>query len=329
MHPALSVIFLTTLIGAGQGLFLALYTGQVYALANLLPAQGKGFYVGGSLIVLGLLVAGLVASFFHLGRPERAWRAATKWRTSWLSREVLVLPLVMALVAAYGLAHYLDWTTPLFTVAGTLPVTPTLLIGLLGTLAVFALFLCTAMIYAAVRFLQEWHTPLTVANFTLLGTASGFLLAAGYSAWLGNQLVAFYGTWGVIATLLALVTRLAAMARNRALRQGRGRIGTAQTAIGVRHSAVVQKAQGATGGSFNTREFFHGRTDGTLVVVRNLFVLLVFVVPVTLILLGYALESPELPWAAFAVQYLGLLAERWYFFADARHPQNLYYQGVS
>ena len=246
-----------------------------------------------------------------------------------MSREVLVLPLVMALVAAYGLAHYLDWTTPLFTVAGTLPVTPTLLIGLIGTLAVFALFLCTAMIYAAVRFLQEWHTPLTVANFTLLGTASGFLLAAGYSAWLGNQLVAFYGTWGVIATLLALVTRLAAMARNRALRQGRGRIGTAQTAIGVRHSAVVQKAQGATGGSFNTREFFHGRTDGTLVVVRNLFVVLVFVVPVTLILLGYALESPELPWAAFAVQYLGLLAERWYFFADARHPQNLYYQGVS
>ena len=63
-----------------------------------------------------------------------------------------------------------------------MPVDPTLLIGLLGTLAIFALFVCTAMIYAGVRFLQEWHSPLTVANFTLLGLASGFLLAAAYSA---------------------------------------------------------------------------------------------------------------------------------------------------
>ena len=329
MHPALSVIFLTTLIGAGQGLFLALYTGQLYALANLLPAQGSDFYVGGSLIALALLAGGLIASFFHLGRPERAWRAATQWRTSWLSREVLVLPLAMALIAAYGLAHSLGWTAPLFTLGGTIPVAPTLLIGLFGTMAVFALFLCTAMIYAAVKFLQEWHTPLTVANFTLLGIASGFLLAAGYSAWRGNQLVVFFGTWAVIATLLALVTRLAALARNRGLREGRGRKSTVQTAIGVRHSAVVQKAQGATGGSFNTREFFHGRTDATLQAVRNLFLLLVFVLPVGLIALGYGLESPTLPLAAFAVQYLGLLAERWHFFADARHPQNLYYQGVS
>jgi len=79
MHPAFSVIFLTTLIGTGQGLFLALYTGQVYSLANLLPAQeGQSFYALGSLLSLGLLAAGLVASFFHLGRPERGWRAAAR-----------------------------------------------------------------------------------------------------------------------------------------------------------------------------------------------------------------------------------------------------------
>jgi DMSO reductase anchor subunit len=33
--------------------------------------------------------------------------------------------------------------------------------------------------------------------------------------------------------------------------------------------------------------------------------------------------------AAFVVQYLGLLAERWFFFAQANHPQNLYYQVIS
>lgn len=86
MHPAFSVIFLTTLIGAGQGLFLALFTGQVYGLAQLLPIQDDRFYALGSLISLALLIGGLIASFFHLGRPERAWRAAAMWRTSWLSR---------------------------------------------------------------------------------------------------------------------------------------------------------------------------------------------------------------------------------------------------
>ena len=56
---------------------------------------------------------------------------------------------------------------------------------------------------------------------------------------------------------------------------------------------------------------------------------LVFPVPIALVLLAYLLQSTTLPIFAFAIQYLGLLAERWYFFAEAEHPQNLYYQQVS
>ena len=326
MHPALSVLFLTTLIGAGQGLFLALYTGQLYALAQLLPAQGADFYLGGSLLALALLVLGLVASFFHLGRPERAWRKATQWRTSWLSREVIVLPAVMALVALYGLAHALGLTArPWFTIAGILTVDATLVLGLLATLAVYALYVCTAMIYASVRFLPEWHSPLTVANFILLGMASGFMLAAAYAAGQGAPLVTFYGVWAVILTLLGLVSRGASLLRLKRLTPK----SSLRTAIGVRHQALVQIAQGATAGSFNTREFFHGRSAATLRRVQGLFLLLVFPLPVLLIGLGYGLESPLAPLLAFGVQYLGLLAERWSFFAEARHPQNLYYQGVA
>ena len=92
MRPAWSVLLLTTLIGAGQGLYLALFAAR---------AQGR-FLLIGCALVLGFLAAGLLASFFHLGRPERAWRSAAMWRTSWLSREVIALPLFMALVAAYG-----------------------------------------------------------------------------------------------------------------------------------------------------------------------------------------------------------------------------------
>jgi len=326
MHPAFSVIFLTTLIGAGQGLFLALFTGQLYASIKLIAPQTAGFYAGGSALSLALLIAGLGASFFHLGRPERAWRAASKWRTSWLSREVIVLPAMMAVVFLYGLLHWMDWTEPFYVAGGgTLPIDVTFVLGFVGTLVAFALFVCTAMIYASVKFLEEWHSPYTVANFIFLGLASGFMLAAAYSAYLGNHLVGFYGTWAVIFTAIALATRAASLIRNTTLK----RKSSLQTAIGVRHRAIEQKSQGFTAGSFNTREFFHHKSPEFLKRVRLAFLVMVFPLPLLLIGISYVLESPTLPIAAFLVQYLGLLAERWYFFAEASHPQNLYYQSVA
>lgn len=326
MHPAFSVIFLTTLIGAGQGLFLALFTGQFYSLANLIPAQDSiGFYALGSLIVLVLLGLGLFASFFHLGRPERAWRAVAKWRTSWLSREVIVLPAFMFLVFIYGISHYFGFNETIFVIGQNIEIDPTLIIGILASIMAFVLFVCTAMIYGCVKFIEEWHHWLTVANFTLLGIASGFMLAAAFSAYQGVELVAFFGTWAMIFMLLALITRLASLYRNAKIKHK----SSVQTAIGVRHTAVIQKAQGFMGGSFNTREFFHGKSPATLKFVKFTFLVLVFLVPVTLVAIAYSINSATLPIAAFVVMYVGLVLERWYFFAEARHPQNLYYQSMA
>jgi DMSO reductase anchor subunit len=128
-----------------------------------------------------------------------------------------------------------------------------------------------------------------------------------------------------VLTLGALLSRVAHLRRNARLKHK----STVQTAIGVRHTAVVQKAQGAMGGSFNTREFFHGRTPETVRLVRNSFLVLVFPIPILLISGAYLIESTTLPILAFLIQYLGLIAERWYFFAEAKHPQNLYYQSIS
>ncbi len=326
MHPAFSVIFLTTLIGVGQGLFLALYTGQLYTLAKLIPTQDDRLFYGlGSLIALAFLVAGLVASIFHLGRPSRGWRAASQWRTSWLSREIIVLPLFMAAVAAYGAVHYLGWTKPLFIISGTLPMNSSLIIGAVGTVLAYVLFVTTAMIYACLKFLQEWHSPLTVFNYILLGSASGFTLAAAFSAYGGGRLLGFYGVWAVIFTLVGLVTRFWSLMRNARLRHK----SSIQTAIGIRHSRIEQKAQGAMGGSFNTREFFHQRGPMLVKAIRYFFLLMVFPLPMLLLGGAYVAQSETLPFLAFGIQYLGLLAERWYFFAEARHPQNLYYQHIS
>ena len=326
MHPAFSVIFLTTLIGVGQGLFLALFTAQSYALFDLLPKQdGHAFYAHGSALALLFLIGGLIASFFHLGRPERAWRSATQWRTSWLSREVIVLPAFMATVFLYGLAHLLDWKPVLATLPSGIAIDASVALGTVGTLLAFLLYLSTGMIYACLRFLREWHTPLTVINYTLLGGASGFTLAAAFAAFVAPELARFFAGWALIILLLGLAARVASLIRNYRLKPK----STLQSAIGIKHPRIVQKTQGFMGGSFNTREFFHGRSRAFLRSIKWLFLVGVFVVPASLLVAGFSGAAAGLLLTAFAIQYLGLIAERWFFFAQANHPQNLYYQSVA
>ncbi len=325
MNPAFSVIFLTTLIGAGQGLFIALVSVQAQALLGLLPQPpSTRFYVAGSVLALICLGAGLIASFFHLGRPERAWRTATMWRTSWLAREVIVLPAFMASVALYGALHLFN-SAALPAPGSAFAVDASLAVGVLGTLLAFALFVCTGMIYACLRFLAEWHTPLTLVNFTLLGMASGFTLATGLAAIATPRHVGFLAAWAVVLTVLGGASRGMSLRRNARLKP----LSTVQSAIGVKHPVVAQKSQGFMGSSFNTREFFHRASTQRLRLVKHGFVWLAFVAPPLLLLGGRNQASIALLLAAFAVQYAGLLAERWFFFAQARHPQNLYYQAVS
>jgi len=326
MKPAFSVIFLTTLIGAAQGLFLALFTAQSYILFGLLPEQNEhAFYAQGSLLALLFLMGGLVASFFHLGRPERAWRTATMWRTSWLSREVIVLPAFMGLLCLYGLIHLFGGKFVLATLESGVVIDASIALGVLGTVLAFALFVCTAMIYACLPFLREWHSPLTVINMILLGSASGFSLATAFAAYQTPELVPFFGTWAFIITLLGLIGRSASLMRNSRLKPK----STLQTAIGIKHPQIVQKSVGFLGGSFNTREFFHGRTHTELHLVKWVFIALAFIFPALLLAAGLWASLPAALPLAFVVQYPGLLAERWFFFAQANHPQNIYYQAVS
>ena len=312
MNPAWSVIFLTTLIGAGQGLFMALFGVDIAVRLGALAVVPAQYFVTGSAVSFALLIGGLAASFLHLGHPERAWRAMAMWRTSWLSREVIVLPAFMAAVAAYGYAQATNLSCAVW-------------IGAAGVLLCLALFLCTAMIYICLKFLQEWHTPLTFVNFLLLGTASGVLLAAVLATAVSSALAVALAVIAGFATALAALTRGLSLLRNAQLRPK----STLQSAVGIAHPKIAQKAQGAMGGSFNTREFFHGRTVAVVCAVKWIFLLGVFAVP--LVLIGVTLASGALQWLAiaFGVQYAGLLAERWFFFAQARHPQNLYYHAIS
>ena len=308
MRPAFSVVFLTTLIGAGQGLFLALFGAALAGAAR----PGARLLVLGAVISVALCAGGLLASFLHLGRPEKAWRAAAMWRTSWLSREVIVLPLFMALAAAYAFGQHLGWEAARA-------------IGFVAAAAALALFYCTSMIYACIRFLQEWASGFTVANFFLMGVASGTTLAAALAAFVAPRIAAPYAWIAAALTVAAFLVRRASLGRNARIRPR----STLQSATGLHHPQVRQVSQGFTAKAFNTIEFFHGRTPEGLARIRFAFMLLAFVAPIALLALAARTGLLDLLAVAFALQYAGLVMERWYFLAQANHPQNLYYQNMS
>ena len=157
MNPAFSVVVFTAAAGAAQGLVVAIALGLLAGVPVATTAVRAGL-----LVALALLLAGLGASFLHLGRPERAWRAATMWRTSWLSREVIVLPLF---IAAVGLWWLVEGDPRSLSARVLLPLAAIALAALL--------WYCTAMIYACLRFIEEWAHPLTLIHFALIGLSSG------------------------------------------------------------------------------------------------------------------------------------------------------------
>ena len=307
------MVLFTTLAGAGQGLLLAL-VGCEWVASSQHLSMPRPLLLVGALVVLLLCGAGLIAAAFHLGHPLRAWRAVAMWRTSWLSREVIVLPSFMAVVAVWGTNHLLS-------------ATPSLPLGGLAVLLAMLLYLCTGMIYAAVKAIREWATPMTVVNFALIGIASGLTLACVLAAALAPEWADGLNAVAGLAIALAAASRGASLLRNLRLAPKT----TLQSAIGVRHPRIAQKAQGAMGGSFNTREFFHGRSDAFVDRMRWTAALLGFALPCLAV--AWALRvsgiSALLLAALWLLQMLGLLAERWCFFAEARHPQNLYYQSVA
>jgi len=323
MKPAFSVIFLTTLIGAGQGLFLAYYSAEWLLMLNILQTSAGGYIVHAAGISFVLMVGGLVASFFHLGHPERAWRAAAMWRTSWLSREVIALPLAMATVLVFAMIRYLGVDFEVLAI-GRVPLSLSTITGFVAVLAIVALFICTAMIYASLKFLRQWHSPLTVLNFFLMGNASGFTLATLLAVATGAGPFGYFSGMAIFLTLAALLSRLFSLSRNRRLRSP----STLQSAIGVHHPTIRQIAQGAMGGSFNTRAFMHTYGTGVVRLARRFFLLAGFVLPLVLLVIS-DVDTLVLCSIALVLQILGLLAERWYFFIEAEHPQNVYYQMIS
>lgn len=305
MHPAYSVIFFTTASGAGYGLLTLL--GLLHAFG-----AGPGRWVGLAALTLGLVLvaAGLLSSTFHLGHPERAWRALSQWRSSWLSREG-VLAVVTFVPAG------LMWLAVALGMSGGALV----LLGLLTAAGAMATVWSTGMIYASLRTVRQWNRPDVVPIYMVLALGTGALLLTPFVAG---------GAAGGLVALCAIAGLLAAGALKwrywQEIDADAGRY-TAEQATGLGHIGKVRPLEPPhTMPNFVMREMGYkvGRRHSAKL--RLIVTVALALVPALLAFTGL-LSGALLPLSAVAVPVaaLGVFVERWLFFAEAEHVSMLFY----
>lgn len=307
MKPAASVLLLTTLTGFAYGLltWLGLYVAAGAApTARLLVLAGVG---------LGVILAtlGLIASTLHLGRKERAWRALSQWRSSWLSREGLAALLTYPIALAFAWAQYRAPGSPL---ASSL--------GVLAALASLATVYCTAMIYASLKPIRQWHNRHTAPDYLIYALFSGATLFT-----LLHTLA--FGTAAPAASLAALGALCALLAKLAYWRHvdAQNPIATLASAIGLPKDtpARLLDAPHFTE-NYILREMGFQIARRHAAKLRRIAVVVGFALPLIFSLLArlgtFPLASSSL---AVACAALGLLTERWLFFAQATHVSALYY----
>ena len=305
MRPANSIIIFSAASGAGFGLLAVL--GILAPLGVLSPESWFG--IAAFILCFGLIIGGLLSSTTHLGRPERAWRALSQWRTSWLSREGVLALATMVPGVVFAAAWILlgeVWTAAALASA------------LLAILTVHA----TGMIYATLKPIRQWNSHWTVPAYLAIGAASGLLLANAVAHLTGQSSLPLTAVTGV-AVAIAWIIKIGywEYAKREAAE-------TTATAIGVTGPARMLEPP-TTAPTYLMKEMcFHAirRNAGKM---RRMAHLNGFMAPLLFTLAP--MMDPWVVWPLLAVlgAGAGILAERWLFFAEAQHTVTLYHGAES
>jgi DMSO reductase anchor subunit len=310
MHPARSVILFTVLSGTGYGMLFLLGYGAATRL--LPPDRILGLAAFGMAVTFA--TAGLLASLFHLGRPERAWRAMSQWRSSWLSREGLLATAVYLPTAPFGIAWaFFGLNSGVFAFFGAIS-------GLLAAATVVA----TGKIYSTLKPIRQWHNAWVLPGYLVIALMSGALWLNVLLQWRGlsRPTIAFIAAGGALAGLVVKVLYW------RSIDTARGG-STAESATGLGAIGRVRLLESPhTQDNFLLREMGYRIARKHAWRLRRIALSFGFFVPFVLAGLTAAFTGRLAAWTALTAALsagLGILVERWLFFAEARHTVTLYY----
>ncbi|HEY1935356.1 MAG TPA: DmsC/YnfH family molybdoenzyme membrane anchor subunit [Acetobacteraceae bacterium] len=311
MNPAFSVILLTTASGAGYGLLA--WLGVMNAL-RLLPASPV-FGVLAILVALALSAIGLLASTFHLGHPERAWRAISQWRSSWLSREGVLALFTNLPALGFAAAWWFAGRS----------VGVTVVLGLLAAASGLATVGAQAMIYATLKPIRQWCNDLVLPNLLLLSLYSGAAWLAAATALLNQDAARLSAVVAAVFAVGGLVVKLAYWRQIDASAP----VATIESATGLGWLGPVRSLEAP-----HTEENYLLREMGYVIArrhasrLRGVAMAAGFIVPSVLLVVGAAVGgsvATVLLCVSAILVILGIYIERWLFFAEATHTVTLYY----
>ena len=312
MHPAKSVILFTTLSGAGYGILVWL---SAFSLVGKLGDEPWLGQISAGLAI-GLILAGLLISTLHLGHPERAWRALSQWRSSWLSREGLLA--VVTFVPAAIFAG--QWVAPNIFVPAA-PVAATLTI-LLSMATVFA----TGMIYATLKAIPAWSNQWTVPVYLIFSLMSGVLILNFLADIFASEILSFTTPLAAFLLFLGMVVKFVYWTSI----GSKAPVSTAESATGLGELGRVMLLESPhSGPNYLMREMGYQIARRHAEKLRIITILFGFLVPLLLLgggsFVGSADISLMITGLVLAFGSVGVLIERWLFFAEAKHVVTLYY----
>jgi DMSO reductase anchor subunit len=312
MNPALSVIFFTTATGAGYGMLFWL---GMLAVANAIP-PGRVFAPASLALSLLFVTFGLLSSTFHLGHPERAWRALSQWRSSWLSREgaASLITYLPALLFGIGLVvfHRSDGVWSLFAA--------------LTALGALVTVICSAYIYRSLKPIPRWANGWVLPNYLSLAAMTGAFWLAAMAAIFRVDAFLF----GCLAAILVVPALLLKSGYWRHIDSAGGR-STAESATGLAGPVRLLDPP-HTSQNYLLKEMGYRIARRHAARLRIMVFAAAFAVPLVLELAGLLLGG--IPRAVLFVlaaplATAGVLVERWLFFAEAKHTVTLYYGAQS
>ena len=295
MKPALSIVIFTVLSGGGLGLAAVL---TVFA-----ESLSRQHFAVAAVLAVTLTGGGLCASVFHLANPKNAWRSLFRIRTSWLSREAACAILFFTLFMPWALLHFYEKPVPFLR-------------AMVSVAAILTVF-CTAMIYQSLKPISAWHHPQTSLAYLTFAVQSGALIIATIAAFDG--VAQKPAVMAMCATVVAAVIKILyywRIGKAQDIRVGR--------AMGFSRAGAKLLETGHGEKTFLTREFIFHVPANQLRVLRGGAFLFYTIAPVAgaaFAAKGSALVSV----VAVLFLFAGLLAERWLFFAEARHAVRAYH----
>lgn len=302
MNPAYSVILFTTASGAGYGLLALL--GLVGF--NHGPVSNFTFGLVAIVVAFGLITVGLLSSTFHLGHPERAWRAFSQWKSSWLSREgvasvVTYVPAVLFGATWLDIVHTPAWIGPLGLATATM-----------CAVTVF----CTAKIYSTLKTIRAWNHPLVVSIYLAFAVASGGALLTAIATIFDR-----FQIFQVILTVVALLWLIGLKFFYWRAIDTAARTHTMAAATGL-GTGVRQWEVPHTSENYIMKEMGFAVARKHALKLRNSVFLSLFI---ALLALAACLLSPWFSFVSALAILLAAVVERWLFFAEAQHVVSLFY----